>query len=470
MSTSVLKFGGTSVGTAEMVKCAANRVQQARNAGERVAVVVSAASPETKKNGTTNRLNRLSEIRWETGKPPTYTGEFEEVHNKVLQTYADLLRGLGLSENLLDPHARDLERMLSASSLHDCTLPNARGGREERADRRVMAWGEATMAPFFAQALRERGIDAEAIDPRRLIAMERNTQGRESGVLIHDTYERIERLLTGLLAQGKVPVFGGFFGADSCGNTMLHSRGGSDYSAALCAAALGADRLDICTDVPGILQGPPALIQNPAAVPQVSYRELLALALGGAQVVHPQAVSPVWGNGTDGSARRKPISMRIVETRTGQSDTIINDQVVPGLKSIASKGGFARLRITQPGMSDATGVLRIIANHVATWNVDALNTERSSIALTAENNRADGVVETLRRHLPHAIVETKPNCGSIVIVGHGIQRERRAINALMDASAGIRELITEGPDSFTIVVPESEREELVRSLHRDVFA
>ncbi len=466
MNTVVQKFGGTSVGSADIIRHAGNRVQDARSGGDNVAVVVSAANTtDNKKDGTTTRLTELADIAFKTDS--TLKREVNPRLQTLLRSYANIIDQLGLPAEMLDPHADRLYALLGANS-GEVRSANGTKNHESMNERRVIAWGEEAMADIFARSLVERGMDAVVVDSRTLISMQTKNNSRVSRVDLPQTYQQIAALLPDLIRQGKIPVIPGYYGADKAGNTMLMSRGASDFTASLIAAGLDGGtatafthaQVDLCKEVPGVLRADPRLINNPPSISNVSHREIFALGKGGSQVVHHEAMQPLW------KGRSRPINMRIVETQSGRSETLISGERTPGLKAISSRSNLRVLRVTGPDMEDATGVFATIAKDLAHYNVLDAGTENASMSISVDGFLNEVDADKVRRQLPGCEVEVIPDCASIVLVGNHMHD---AVHALMSTANDSIHFPTGGPNSFTVVVPKNMAEQLVRTVYQKAF-
>jgi aspartokinase/homoserine dehydrogenase 1 len=275
----VLKFGGTSVTGPERLEQVARLVAAARREDE-IWVVVSAQA------GVTDRLlwaaeeaaaGRLSPeaLRGELG--VRHLGALEALrldrsqHGAAYRRTADELhrRLIELTENLREQAGRKL------------------GKPEVLA--RILAAGERLSAPLAAAALAGAGIEARAIDAATVLRTRGPILDAEPD--IEASREPLRQLLASL-PKGTVPVFTGFLGADAARRTTLLGRGGSDTSATVLAAAGGAERVEIFTDVDGVMTADPRQNPNAVLLPRLSYEEAYALAATGAKVLHHKAVEP----------------------------------------------------------------------------------------------------------------------------------------------------------------------------------
>ena len=278
----VLKFGGTSVADAARLAQVAQLVAAAARE-ESVLVVVSAQA------GVTDRLVWAAEA--------AAAGDREKFSIEALRGELGV-RHLGALEALRLPRQEHgpLERRV-ADELHRRLMALTDDLREEAARRssaperwaRILATGERLNAPLAAAALVAAGLPARAIDAATVLRTSGPCLDAEPDV---EASRQPLRELLASLPPGTIPVFTGFLGADSAGRTTLLGRGGSDTSATALAAAAGASRVEIWTDVDGVMTADPRRDPDAVLLPWLSYEEAYELAARGAKVLHPKAVEP----------------------------------------------------------------------------------------------------------------------------------------------------------------------------------
>src|SRR5919202_4507728 len=227
----VMKFGGTSVGDASRIRAAAEITASAAKRGE-VLAVVSAMS------GVTNRLVEAEQI---------------------IKDAATLCQGTAMLRELT-PRALDA----------------------------ISSVGERLSARLMAAALEETGVRAEAVEATEVVVTD--DEHGQAEPLMDETRARASERLLPLLAGGVVPVVTGFIGATRGGTLTTLGRGGSDYSATILGAALGASEIIIWTDVPGVMTADPRLVREARTIHDISYAEAAELAYFGAKVLHPKTL------------------------------------------------------------------------------------------------------------------------------------------------------------------------------------
>ncbi len=281
----ILKFGGSSVGDAHRIRRVAELVKHAQT--EAVPVVVVSAV-----GGITDTLVEAADLagRGDDGyeKP---LRDIEDRHREILEELASAGE-LAALQKRLDDALEELRRLArGAHLLGECTL---------RTRDRMLAFGELLSAMLVAACLRSSGVAAQDVDARQLLRTDNRfgsarVDQRVSGQLVRER----------LPGKDAIPVVTGFIASTAGGETTTLGRGASDYTATLLGAMLGAEAVEIWTDVDGVLTADPHSVPEATPVREIGYEELLELAQFGAKVMCPPAVEP---------ARKAGIPLRIRST------------------------------------------------------------------------------------------------------------------------------------------------------------
>jgi len=433
----VLKFGGTSVGVPEHAEQALRIVGE--RAGRDPVVVVSALS------GVTNLLVELA------GPGPARAGALDRLRERHLGH----ARAMGLDasevEAWLEPLAADLATTVGGETLP----PEARD--------RLLAHGERLSALLFAAALARRGTPARAI------------MAGEAGLVTDDRFgeasplpEAAERLARGLARREVVPVVTGFLGATRDGRVTTLGRGGSDYSAAIVGAALGAEVIEIWTDTNGMLSADPRVVPEARPVPSLSFAEACELAYFGAKVLHPKTLLP---------AMERDIPVRILNTSRPDDPGSLITATAPAapagwrVKSIASKQGITAVTIASTRMLLAHGflarVFEVFGRHQVV--VDVVTTSEVSISVTVDD--ASRLGPALAELEGIGRVEVRQGLAMVAVVGEGAPTQVGLAGHVFTLLGGVGvpvEMISQGASrvnlSFVVAARESDR--VVRLLHR----
>lgn len=372
----VMKFGGTSVGSAAAMVQVAGLVEQTLRETP-VLVVASAAA------GVTNLLLDLARRAEQGGQAPLLAGEFRFRHQTIRE---DLQRSVG----------RPLPELARALELLGDELQNLLQGMALLRDvpaaalAHLSALGERASCACLGELLRVRGRPPLLLDPTQRL--------RCHGDPLEATPDTAEiRRLFADLREGPpvLALMPGFFGGDARGKTVLLGRGGSDWSAALAAAAIDADRLEIWTDVDGLYSADPRAVPEAQALAELSFEEAMELAHFGAKILHPKTIAP---------ARERGIAVRVCDTfRPDLPGTWIRPQVAPPeqpVRGISLLPAIALVEVAGPGMPGVPGVAARIFSALAARDISViLITQASSectVTLAVREADADAAVTALQ--------------------------------------------------------------------------
>lgn len=268
----IMKFGGTSVGSVgaieKLIEITSGR------AGARV-VVVSAFSGVT---------DTLIETAHAAGRGETFETAAAALTSRHKETAEALLRGETRLRALLgiDALFAELRRALDGIYILKELSP--------RTLDYVMSFGERLSASLIAESFRMRGRDAEYLDTRFLLKTDKRHGGAK--ILVEESYQNIKNYISGHKA---LQIATGFIASTQEGATTTLGRGGSDYTAAVFGAALDAERVEIWTDVDGILTADPKMVKNAFRIDEITYSEAMEMSHFGAKVLYPPTVQPLLG-------------------------------------------------------------------------------------------------------------------------------------------------------------------------------
>lgn len=443
----VMKFGGTSVGTAAAIRQLVRAVTDAQ--AEAPVVVVSALSKVT---DTLLALEAKATAR-DTEGVDTGIQSLERRHfdlalelNVAPQVEVELTAQFGVMREWL------VSRLGRAFSLAD---------RDH-----LLAMGELLSSRIVAAALVAARLPAEWFDARLVI----RTDDRYGGAipLMPKLRTSARDLLQPLVESGAIVVTQGFIGRNADGHTTTLGRGGSDFTAALLGAALHADRVEIWTDVDGLMTADPRIVPEAILVARASYDEAAELSAFGAKVLHPATQLPLVDAGI-------PIQVRNTFAIENHG-TWISAEGIPGdhgtVRSISFKRGVTVVQIKAPRMLGAFGFLRQIFEIFERYEivVDVLATSEVSVSLTVDDpTRLDAAAKALASI---GEVELRPGRGVVAVVGSAIRETSgiaaRVYSAISDVNI---EMISQGASSsnLTFVIREEEGDAVIRDLHRVFF-
>ncbi|MBK9006805.1 MAG: aspartate kinase [Anaerolineae bacterium] len=277
--TLVMKFGGTSVGSADALVSAAQIICNAKKDWARVVVVTSAMS------GVTDLLLQSASLAAQ-GK----LDSLAEAESTLRQKHFSALDSLVKDETLREQTKIEINSLILAL-IDLCNAIAVIGEASPRALDAVASLGERMSVRLLAAVANEAGIKAEWIESAEFVVTNAHFQNANPDFKV--TTEKTRAALNPILDAGIVPITTGFIGATPDGIVTTLGRGGSDYSAAIIGKALPADEVWIWTDVDGVMTTDPRIVKEAQTLAEISYGEIAELAYYGAKVLHPKTIRPV---------------------------------------------------------------------------------------------------------------------------------------------------------------------------------
>ena len=396
----VIKFGGTSVGSAENVK----KIEEiVRNQHSDLIVVVSAVG------GVTDLLLAAANTGAKGNEVNTYLEEIGARHEK-------LMAGLFDEKTLEEVRAKmkilfdELEKILQGVRLIGELTPKTLD--------KVMGFGERLSSLFIA-----RYLNADLIDSAALICTDKS-HGR-ANVDFKITYEQISRACLGLKKTAVAP---GFISSAADGTVTTLGRGGSDYTAALFAAALNAEKLEIWTDVDGFMTADPRVISKAYPIPQLTYSEALELSHFGAKVIYPPTILPVY---------QKSIPVQIKNTMNPSAGGTLIGNVDPRgaehpIKGISSIDGISLFTVQGLGMVGVTGIAMRLFGALAKEEINVIlisqASSENSISFAIDSTRGKAAEAAIQQEFDREIasglinkISSEEDLCIIAIVGENMK-------------------------------------------------
>jgi aspartate kinase len=456
----VMKFGGTSVGSAERIAQAATLVTDAMSTGHRVAVVTSAMSGVT--NTLIDAARASSKGQWD----PTIRQRLFDLHRTAAATLVAEAAGRARVIDEIDRRLDRFEKLcFGLSMVHELT---------PRLLDAISGIGEMLAAPLVAAAIRSRGCGSESIDATGILVTTDQFGGAEP--IMEETRSRTMTQLGPMIARGDAPVVTGFIGATIDGVQTTLGRGGSDYSASILGAALDADEVWIWTDVDGVMTANPSEVPDARTLAEISYSEASELAYYGAKVLHYKTILPAF---------RKRIPVRILNSfnpsHPGTRVSVEGDPSVPGVKAVTSIRGVSLIGISGTGMQGIPGIVAKAFDVVAEQQSNVLMISQAS----SENNicfvisaaEAPGVVKALKSALEFELarghIEEVASQPVAVVAAIGDRmRGTPGIAATVFGALGSERInviaISQGSSerNISLVVEEKDAAAAVRALHQ----
>lgn len=366
MKMKVMKFGGTSVGSPERIKEVVSLITES---GEPTFVVLSAMS------GTTNSLVEIADYLYK--KNPEGANE---VINHLEKKYDKVVEELYQTEQ----YKQEVRAFLASefSYLRSFTKELFTSFEEKN----IVAQGEIISTTMVVQYLKEKGIKAVLLSALDFMRTDKNAE---------PDLHAIEHLLTHIMEQNKgyqIYLTQGFICKNAYGEVDNLQRGGSDYTASLIGAAIHAEEIQIWTDIDGMHNNDPRVVDKTEAVRQLHFEEAAELAYFGAKILHPTCIQP---------AKYADIPVRLKYTMNPKAEgTLINSVKTKGkIKAIAAKDGITAVKIKSSRMLFAAGFLRKVFEIFESYQtpVDMVATSEVSVSMSVDNHT----------HLPEILSELK---------------------------------------------------------------
>jgi aspartokinase/homoserine dehydrogenase 1 len=455
----VMKFGGTSVGTVERIRTAADVIEAARDRG---AVVVLSAM-----GGITDRLVATGDkaINGRAAEVQTDIASIRDDHEQVIQT---LIPDDAARQNLereLSPVWEEMQKVFTGVLLLRELSVRSRD--------LISSLGERLSVPIVAAYLNQQGVKAQAVDARDVVITKEEA---DFALVDFDETRRRSEVLARMVDEGTVPIVTGFLCSTPEGVTTTLGRGGSDYSASVLGQCLSADEIQIWTDVDGVMTADPRIVSSARVLDQISYKEAAEMSYFGARVLHPKTILPAADSG---------IPIRIKNTfDTSQRGTLITHDSPAshqGVKTVTSITGVSLVSIEGSGMIGVPGTAQRAFGAIAEQKVNVLMFSQGSseqhISLVVGRGdcpralRKEFKPEMEKRQIDR-IAEIS-DIAIVVLVGEGMKSipgiaartfsviGQTAINILMIAQ-GSSEL------NLSLVVEQKDVAEAVRLIH-DTF-
>jgi len=435
----VMKFGGSSVESWEAIARVAGIVES--RIAQRPVVVVSAMGK------TTNKLLAIASA--------AVAGKREEALDQLAQLRDFHRRESSGADQEIESHFAELGELVRGLAVMGELTP--------RATDAISAYGERLSSIIVTSAFRARGMDAVHLDSRKFIITDR--RHTHAAPLFSETYARLSTIPP--IAQKNVVVMGGFIASTEEGVTTTLGRGGSDYTASIVGAGIGAEEIQIWTDVDGMLTADPTILPGGRRVETCSFAEAAELAYFGAKVLHPATVLP---------AIEKNIPVRILNSRRPDvAGTLIVAAAPPtanAIRSIACKRNITVVNIVSTRMFMAHGFLRRIFEVFDRFEtpVDMLATSEVSVSMTIDNTCALDAIRAELETFSEVSVETGQSI--VCLVGDNIRHTpgvaARIFGALKDVNV---RMVSQGASllNFSLVVAAADLRRAVESLHAEFF-
>lgn len=446
----VCKFGGTSVASAEQIKKVFNIV---KSNPERKVVAVSAPGKRSSED------IKVTDLLIDLAETALINGDVEAKIATVVKRYDDIAVGLGLDGMMAEIIATDLEeRVAGDKSKKELFIDN------------IKASGEDNNAKLIAAYFNSQGVAARYVSPK-------------GNLIVNDLPERTFALpeafanLSVLKNTEEVVIFPGFFGYTKDGILRTFDRGGSDITGSILASAVGADLYENFTDVDCVFSANPKVINNPAEIKEITYREMRELSYAGFAVFHDEALMPVYKQGIPVNIKNtnnpSAPGTRIVPTRTQQARPVTG---------ISADSGFSTLYVSKYLMNREIGFGRKLLQIIEEENIsyehtpsglDDISVIMRSMQLTPE--KEERIIKRVKEELHADDAYFRHGFSMIVVVGEGMRNNTglaaRATTAISSTGANI-EMINQGSSEVSVVfgVYSQFEEKILKALYNEFFS
>lgn len=434
-----MKFGGTSVGSPERMKHVASLIT---NSGKPVFVVLSAMS------GTTNSLIEISDYLYK--KNPEGAND---VINRLEKAYMKHVEELYSTEKWKNETKIFLQNEFNYLRSFTKDLFTS---FEEKS---IVAQGEIMSTNMVTNYLKECGYNAVLLSALDFMRTDKNSEPDSSYIK-----DKLQNLLEQNPGQ-QVYITQGFICRNAYGEIDNLLRGGSDYTASLAGAAVNADEIQIWTDIDGMHNNDPRVVDKTEAVRQLHFEEAAELAYFGAKILHPTCVQP---------AKYAGIPVRLLNTMDPAAPgTIINNETVTGkIKAIAAKDNIVAIKIKSSRMLLATGFLRKVFEIFESYQtaIDMITTSEVGVSMSIDNDaHLNDIVAELKKY---GTVTVDRDMCIICVVGDldwsNIGFETLATDAMKNIPV---RMISYGGSNYNIsfLVKESDKKRALQSLSDTLF-
>jgi aspartate kinase len=456
-----MKFGGTSVATAERIKNVADRVKESGR-GHEVVVICSAMGDVTDEllalcsdasKGLERQVEeRLSSLRETHLAALTATVGDEEVRRQVAE--------------MLNITLSQLEKLARGSTVLGELTPRSKDA--------ILSCGERLSNPIVAGALLERGMDAVYLTGGEAGIMTDDRFG-DASPLMEVTNFQVREKLSPILADGKTPVVTGYIGATQSGDTTTLGRGGSDLTATIVGSAVDADEVWIWSDVDGLMTADPRIVSDARVLREISYEEAGEMAVFGAKALHPRTLEPAAEKGIPVRFRNtfKPKDPGTVVKKNPRlySKSVIKAVVLVREVAIVTVAGASM--VGKPG--SAARIFDVMGRSGVNILMISQSVSESNISMVVHRSSVERAANALELALlgqdgGYRHIRTEDDVSAVAVVGGAMRTTRGVASTAFGAIAakGINvRMIASGSSNqnLSLIVAEKEAKDTVKAVH-----
>jgi aspartate kinase len=435
----VMKFGGTSVGKPQRMHDVATLIT---SDNEPKIVVLSAVS------GTTNALVEIG-TALSNGDKESAKSKIDQLEDQYKKFVAELVKqpvSIQKAENILKEHFEFLNIILRISY-------------NEALNKDILAQGELLSTKLFSVYLSEKGIDHELLPALEFMSIDANDEPQ-----VEVIREKLNRLLK-QFGQKSLFITQGYICRNSKGEVDNLKRGGSDYSASLIAAAIKASVCEIWTDIDGMHNNDPRIVNKTVPIEQLSFDEAAELAYFGAKILHPASIWP---------AQQYKVPVKLLNTMapSAKGTLIAEEAASKGVKAVAAKDGIIAINVKSSRMLLAYGFLRKVFEVFEKYRtpIDMITTSEVAVSLTIDNQTS--LPDIIRELEVFSTVAVDRNQTIVSIVGNEIASDANTLKKVFDCLANVNvRMVSYGGSihNISVLVAADEKKKVLQQLNSGLF-
>jgi aspartate kinase len=435
----IMKFGGTSVGKPERMQ----QVSQLITADDESKIVVLSAL-----SGTTNNLVEISNAM-AAGNKPDAKGLIEKLENHYKDFIRQLLKKddcLSAAEKVLQEHFEFLYIILRISF-------------SESLNKDILAQGELLSTKLFSIYLTEHNIEHALLPALEFMTIDAYDEPQVGAIKVKLAQQIKQN------SDKKIFITQGYICRNARGEVDNLKRGGSDYSASLIAAAINASVCEIWTDIDGMHNNDPRIVNKTFAIEQLSFEEAAELAYFGAKILHPASIWP---------AQYYNVPVKLLNTMDPSAKgTLIAEKAGSvGVKAVAAKDGITAIRVKSSRMLLAYGFLRKVFEVFEKYrtSIDMITTSEVAVSVTIDNDV--NLPDIIKELEPFGTVEIDTNHSIVSIVGNEIAETKDVMKKLFDAIEPIPvRMVSYGGSkhNVSLLIARTYKEQTLQLLNEGLF-
>ena len=462
MSTLVMKYGGSSLGTAAALEQVLGTVAAETNHWDQILLVVSALDGVTDMLYEAAQLARIANQRG-----------YRRIAANLRSRHLAIIKQLPLERPDRNTLQAEIDRLLSDMLDHCRSIAqNLNEELSPAVSDAVVAAGERLSARIVAALLRQHEIRCAAVDGADILVTDDVFGNAHPDLAL--TRQRVSETLLPMLQSHMIPVVTGFIGATASGETTTLGRGGTDYTASVLSALLGADELWIWTGVDGMMSADPHEFASATVIARLSYAEAADLAYFGARLLHSRMIAPL-------AERKLPIRIKNISLpeQTGTLVSSDEENNAPALKAVTSVHG---LSLRRPASGSLAGVTRLVGNTLfktlgmrSEVMIASQSATSSFICLVIPTSIGIDGVDRLQRAMMDKMAEYPEKMpweiGTVALVtaiGSDLHRAPALQARVLDCLGDIETLglaLGASNCSFSVAVPAKDERSALRRIH-----